>query len=123
MLLKLHHKNYWILFLDDKKTADKFVWTTVLTEVQGTRPSGVGGTITNAETKEAIGTASATIVALDKTVTTNDKGQYEFPTLPVGRCTVEFKAEGYEPQTVKDRDIKLGVMGRLNMALKAIEKP
>jgi hypothetical protein len=110
-----------IIFAADEKTADRFVWATILAEVRGARPSGLGGTITNAETKDAIGTASISITALDKTVATNDKGQYEFPTLPVGACTVEFKAEGYEPQTVKDRDIKLGVMGRLNIALVPIK--
>lgn len=36
---------------DDKATAQKFVWNTILTEVRGAKPAGLGGTLTDSVTK------------------------------------------------------------------------
>ena len=108
-----------IIYTNDKATAQKFVWSTILAEVRGAKPTGLGGTVTDAVTKGPLSIATVRIIELDIIVTTDAQGRYEFPSLPIGTYTFEYTAEGYETQIVKERTIKLSVMGRLNVALVA----
>lgn len=105
-----------IAFADDKRIAQKFVWNTVITEVRGVKPAGLIGGITDAHTEGGLQTAVVRIPALNKTATTDNKGRYDLSPLPIGTHDIEFSAEGYETLVIK-REIKLSVMGRLNVAL------
>jgi hypothetical protein len=111
-----------IVFADDKTMAQKFVWATIQADVRGTKPTGVGGFITDAVTEAPLSIATATIAKLDKTVSADDKGHYELSPLSPDTYSIEFKAEGYETQVVKEKDVKSSVMGRLNIALVPIAK-
>lgn len=106
-----------LALIKDKTNAQKFVWATILTQIRGVKPTGLGGRVTIQDDKKGIGNASVSIPALGLTVLCDKDGRYEFPTLTEGVYALEFKAEGYETLVVADREIKTGVKGRLNVEL------
>jgi hypothetical protein len=105
--------------IKDKGNAQKFVWTSILSEIRGTRPTGLGGKVTDAATKDGLANATVTIVEPNLTATTDKDGRYEFTALAEGTYTIEIKVTGYETLVVDKRAIKGGIKGRLNGEMKA----
>lgn len=105
--------------IKDKPNAQKFVWSDILTEIRGTRPTGLGGKVTDAATKDALANATVTIVELNLTATSDKDGRYEFTALTEGTYTIEIKVTGYETLVVEKRAIKGGVKSRVNGDMKA----
>lgn len=108
------------VFAKNKTLAQKFVWVTLLAAERGVKPSGFVGKVTDAVTGKPIPVASATIDALDKTVVCDKDGRYELSPIATEKCDITFKAEGYQTLVVAGRDVKTGVMGRLNVVLQAV---
>jgi hypothetical protein len=108
-----------LVFIKDKDKAQKFVWTTIVSQMRAPRPTGLGGRVTIGDTKKGIANATATIASLNITVTCDADGRYEFMDIEAGKYTLEFKAEGYEPVVVEDRQVTEGVKGRLNVSMAA----
>lgn len=106
-----------LALIKDKTNAQKFVWATILTQIRGVKPTGLGGKVTIQDGKKGIGIATVHIPSLGLTATCDKDGRYEFPTLTEGVYTLEFKAEGYHTLVVADREVKTGVKGRLNVEL------
>ena len=108
------------VFAKDKTTAQKFVWTTILTSVRGIKPSGFSGKITDAANDKPISSAIAMIESLDKPVECDKNGRYEILNPISDKCNIIFKAEGYETLILTEKEVKSGVISRLNVSLKAI---
>jgi hypothetical protein len=100
--------------IKDKANAQKFVWSAILTEIRGPKPTGLAGKVTDVATKGGIANATVTIVELNLTATTDKDGRYEFTVLSEGSYTIDIKATGYQTLVVEKRAVKGGMKGRLN---------
>lgn len=109
-----------LALIKDKTSAQKFVWAAIVAEIRGSRPTGLGGKITDSATKAPLSIATATIASLGLTVTCDKEGRYEFASLAAGTYVIEFNCAGYKTFVVAERDVKTGVTGRLNAALEAV---
>lgn len=109
-----------LAFIKKKDIAQKFVWTTIVSQMRPTKPTGLGGKITDIVTKKGLAQVTATIDSLGLTVTCSDDGRYEFMPLEAGIYTIEFKTEGYKPIVVTAREVVGGTKGRLNVAMEAV---
>lgn len=107
-------------FLDDKERAKKYVWDTVLGQVRGVKSAGLGGKITIEGTKTALPNATITIPALNLSVVSDADGKYALLSLAAGTYDLEISCPGYQTKIIKARDIKLNVVGRLNIELVAL---
>ena len=108
------------VFYDNKAIAQKFVWTTLLTAVRGVKPTGLSGKVLDKATDAPLSIATVWIETINKTVDCDEEGRYEFKDVPADKLKIIFKAEGYHPLVVEGRDVKMGVMGRLNVKMEAV---
>ncbi len=109
-----------IVFVKDKASAQKFVWTTILTSVRGVKPSGFSGKITDVANDKPISNAIVMIEGLDKPVECDKNGRYEIFNPNGDKCNIIFKAESYETLILTDKEAKSGIISRLNVTLKAL---
>ncbi len=107
-------------FCDRKKLAQKFVWRMLLTDVRGVKPTGFSGKTIDTLTEVPLSNATVSIESLGKTVTCDKDGRFQLILPTADACTLIFKAEGYQTLVVADRNVKMGVMGRLNVKMEAV---
>jgi hypothetical protein len=109
------------IYRKDEVMALKFSVDDLMSQVRGTRPSNLSGTITNGANKAAIAKAQITIQELGLVMMTDDKGQFQFLSLPVGKYTVVIEAEGFETVKKTKFDIKASVSHRMLLKMSAVE--
>lgn len=107
------------VFSENKALAQKFVWTTILASVRGTKPTGLSGQVLDKVTEAPLSMATITIETLNKSVTCDKNGRFQLLLPNANKQTIVVKAEGYQTLVIADRDIKAGVIGRLNVGLVA----
>ena len=109
-----------IIYRNDPKEADSFVWSTILSQIQGVKNAGASGKVTIDGTKDKrLAEVKVTIVETDETTLTDKNGQYSFTPLGKDVYTFIFEKEGYETQTV-EVTINMGTTSRVNVVMKAI---
>ena len=111
-----------IIYRNDPKEADLFVWSTVLSQIQGVKNAGASGKATIDGTKDKrLAEVKVTVVGTDETTLTDKNGQYSFTPLSKGVYTFIFEKEDYEMQTV-EVTINMGITSRVNVVMKAATK-
>lgn len=108
------------VFFDNKTIANKFVWATLLTAVRGVKPTGLAGKVTDGATDAPLSNVMVEIETINKMVTCDEAGRFEFKDIPADKLRIVFKAEGYQTLVVEGRDVKMGVIGRLNVKMEAV---
>ncbi|MBL7815877.1 MAG: hypothetical protein JNL70_12755 [Saprospiraceae bacterium] len=107
-------------FFNDKTIAQKFVWATLLAPVRGLKPMGFTGKTTDKTSEGPLSKAMLCIDSLNMRVPCDKNGRYQAVVPTAEKLTLVFKAEGYEDLVLEAQEVKLGVMSRLNVAMKAI---
>ena len=108
------------VFRKDDVLLEKFTLTDLMSQVRGTRPSGLNGKVINSGNLKGLENAQVSIPALDKMVKTDANGQFQFGVLPVGKYTVEIEADGFETVKMEKYEVKLSVIHRLNVKMNAL---
>ncbi len=108
------------VFAKDKTLAQKFVWKTLLAQERGVQPTGLSGKVLDKATDAPLSIAMVEIETINKTVQCDEEGRYELKDVPADKLKISFKAEGYKTLVVEGRDVKMGVMGRLNVKMEAV---
>ena len=88
--------------------------------VRGVKPTGLIGKVLDSVTDTPLSIATVEIGILNKTVSCDAEGRYEFKDIPADKLSIVFKAEGYQTLVVEGRDVKMGVTGRLNVKMEAV---
>jgi hypothetical protein len=109
------------VFRKDAVLSERFSLTDLMTQVRGTRPSGLNGKVVNAVNTKTIVNAQIAISSLDKVVTSDANGQFQFGVLPVGKYTIVITAAGYETVTIEKYEIKSSVVHRLIVKMTEVE--
>lgn len=109
------------VFRKDEAMALKFTLDDLMTQVRGTRPSGINGKILNLVNKKPIAKAQIAIPELDIVVMSDANGQFQLMSLPLGKYTVIVTAEGFETVTKLKYEIKLSVVNRLSVKMKTVD--
>ena len=95
--------------------------TAIMSQVSGNKQAGVDGKITKIDKKNAIKGAKVTVLNTENVAVTNKMGRYSIYPLAAGTYSVLIEADGFEPITLKDVKVKMGVMKRVSVILKAVE--
>ncbi|MBL7815904.1 MAG: carboxypeptidase-like regulatory domain-containing protein [Saprospiraceae bacterium] len=108
------------VFCNNKSLAQKFVWSTLLADVRGVKPTGFSGKITDKATEAPLSIVTIFIESLNLTVSCDKNGRYQFVVPTSGKLTLVIKAEGYRTIVLEDQDVKVGVMRRLNIEMERL---
>ncbi len=108
------------VYRKDAAMALKFSMDDLMSQVRGTRPSGINGKITNGVNKKGIENAQVYIPELDIMVKSDANGQFQLPNLPVGKYTLMVEAAGFEKVTKLKYEIKSSVTNRLIIKMSAV---
>jgi Carboxypeptidase regulatory-like domain len=98
----------------------QFIFTTLLSQTQGTPNAGISGRITGTN-KKSISKVLIFIDGVEKIAETDEDGKFELGPLSKDKYNVTVQCEGYVTQIFKDFAVKTGVMSRLNVVLELIE--
>lgn len=109
-----------VAFCNDKATAQKFVWATLLAPVRGMKPTGFTGKISDKATEGPLSIVTIFIESLNMTVACDKNGRFQFVVPTADKLTIVFKAEGYQTVTMEAKEVKAGVMSRLNVEMEAV---
>jgi len=105
------------IFINDEATKKRFIFSDVLYLVSGAGTSGIRGTVTDAQTTEALSGVFVNIKPKNRLTTTNPNGKYSLLQVAHGTYNISFQKEGYQPQTLIDFEIKLGTTSKIDIAL------
>ncbi len=121
-LLKTMLSDAQKVFRKDAVMAEKFSVSDLMTQVRGTRPSGINGKTINSVNKMAIVNAQITIVELGIVLKSDENGLFKLTPMALGKYTVIIEAAGFETVTLTKYEIKLSVMNRLIVKMKGVER-
>ncbi len=112
-----------LIFKKNVLVRQKFVIARLLKEVRGKQPSGAKGIVSGDNKKMPIANAQLSAVNTDPTpqskeysATTDKEGKYELK-MAAGVYNITVTAPGFEPFTVLNRVVKIGILGRLDIKL------
>lgn len=105
------------IFINNEATKKRFIFSDVLYLVSGAGTSGIRGTVTDAQTTEALSGVFVTIKPKNRLTTTNPYGKYSLIQVAHGTYNINFQKDGYQPQTLIDFEIKLGTTSQIDIAL------
>jgi Carboxypeptidase regulatory-like domain len=99
-----------------KSEAGKGQTTLLLRPAQQTGTTTLSGTVSLGDSGQAVHDATVTILQLKRVVYTDEKGKYEFPSLPPGRYDVAAHLSGV-PDAVQSVEVKAGTVNTLDIRL------
>ncbi len=107
-----------VIFDKDPVNLKKFTYDDLIKEVRGNEPSGVKGYLYNATDGQPV---SGVVVSASGYSTASDEmGKFELR-MASGTYDVLFEKPGFEPLLLEGRVVKVGVMGRYNANLQAVQ--
>lgn len=109
------------VFRKDEVMTEKFSVGDLMTQVRGTRPSGINGKVLNIANKKVISNAKISIVELGIELISDENGLFKLTPMALGKYTVVIEAAGFETITLTKYEIKSSVMNRLIVKMKGVE--
>lgn len=108
------------LYAGDAEMAKNFMLTSIMSQVSGNKQAGIDGRITKIDKKNPVKNAKITVLNSNNVGVTNKMGRYSIYPLAAATYSVLIEADGFESITVKDIQVKTGVMKRVSVILKAV---
>jgi hypothetical protein len=106
-----------LMFSNDTALKEEFTFAATLSKIRGTKPAGLNGIVTDADTKEPIANVLIQLTDTELSATTNAKGAFEIYPLVAHKYSVVVTAENYLPFFKSEFVVKSGGMTRLNVDL------
>lgn len=104
-------------FKNEPTVAEKFVWNTIVAQTKGTKAAGFNGKVTDAITGNVLANAQLKVLMSDKTAATDAEGRFDLSPLASGLYSITVVLEGYEPVKLTAQEVKIGIIGRLNVEM------
>ena len=105
---------------DDKQAAKQFTLTFLLSQARGTKAAGISGKVTIGDTKTTLSGVKISILSRDESTVTDKNGRYNLSSIAAGFYTLQAEREGYETAVIQKYEVKVGRVGRLNIALQPV---
>lgn len=104
------------IFRNNPDIRPQFVFESVLSLVSGAGSAGFKGLITDSVTDLPIAGAKLGAIGTVKVTTSDPEGRYRL-VLASGMYSILIEAEGYQPTTLTDREVKVGTVTTINIQL------
>lgn len=106
------------LFKDNESIKQQFIFEKVLQLVSGSGTAGIKGLILSSEApNNPVTDATISIFETGEQTTTNQEGRYQISQMAAGTYNLTITAPGFQPQSIAEHPVQIGVMSILNITL------